>query len=292
MTKRIAVVGAAGFIGSHVMEELAAQNIAAEGFDFNVDGHYAQKYVDVTRPKEELLRTIGNDAPSGIISLAGVLGTHELFENPERAVQVNVLGQYNIAWVANTLDIPVVMIEQPHVWVNLYETTRGAGIRMARALAASKGLKLATVMAFNAFGPTFSVAAWNGEYAPIFGSGNQVVNLVHAVDIAKVMIAAVDHARPGHDTPNFYGASEDGNLTTNEVYRLVYEHVGMSVADVNPHVPMRDGELDDEVGAPAPTGALRRQRDILGVVPMLDDVLFADAIDYYKGYETYYGIST
>ena len=300
MAKRVAVIGAAGFIGSHVMEELAAQNIAAEGFDFNVDGKYAVKFVDVARDKHDVLRAVGNDAPSAIISLAGVLGTHELFDGAERAISVNVLGQYNIAWVAQALDVPVVMIEQPHVWTNVYETTRGAGIRIARGLAEHRGLQLATVTAFNAFGerqdygighpqkivPTFSVYAHNGQLAPIFGSGNQVVNLVHAEDIAKVMIAAIDHARPGKATPNFFGAAVNGNMTTNEVYKMVYSHVGTDwPLPADPHVPMRDGELDDEVGAPAPTGLLRRQEDLLGFTPRLDQAKFRKAVDYYKGYK-------
>lgn len=295
--KRIAVIGASGFIGSHVMEQGKAMGHEMLGWDFYPEFTYADYPIDVRWPKDKVLAAIGPAAPDGIINLAGVLGTHELFDDFESAVDVNVKGQANVAWTAWQLGIPLVSIEQPHVWVNVYETTRGAGLRIARAFAEYKGLKFATVQAFNAFGtrqahgdghpqkivPTFSVEAWQGRLAPIFGSGNQMTNLVHPRDIGILMIQALDIA--DETSPHLYGAAQGGNLTTNEVWQMVYGYANPELAERmnEAYVPMRDGESADGVGAPAPVHILVRQAQRYGVIiPQFTEADLTEAVEYYR----------
>ncbi len=137
-----------------------------------------------------------------IIHLAGLLGTHELWDTAEDAIDVNIKGALNIARLALEHDAKLVSIEQPHIWFNVYEATKFAARRMLTGLAYDKGLRVDFVTAHNAFGPgqahgpghpqklipTFATKAWAGEPVPVWGDGKQKVNLVYAGDIADLLV--------------------------------------------------------------------------------------------------------
>lgn len=284
---RVAVVGAEGFIGSHVMEELTNMGHESVGFDYNV-GTYATEYLDVTLPKNVVWALLESSHADAVIGLAGLLGTHELFDRVEDAIKVNVLGQYNVAHAAMRMGVPYVTIEQPHIWTNPYEATRGAGVRLARSLAFHRGLHLATVEAFNAYGPrqatgpghpqkivpTFARAAWQGQPIEIYGDGTQMVNLVSARQVATVMIEAIRYA--DSSAPHFLGAAMGGNFTVNQVAHMV--QVWTDHWEKIKHLPMREGETDDRLGAAVSEYELRRQP----LVPSFVLSEFHDTIDYYK----------
>lgn len=290
---KVAVVGAAGFIGSHVMEYLTDEGHEAIGYDTELND-YVQEAIDVRWWAPTVTLALSIHKPDAIIGLAGILGTHELFDNVEQAIKVNVLGQYNVAWAAMKLGVPYVTIEQPHVWTNPYETTRGAGVRLARGLAEHKGLRLATVQAFNAFGPrqaygrghpqkivpTFSVAGWNKAPFPIYGQGDQMVNLVTARDIARVMVAAIDHASTA--APHFWGAAIGGNMTVNRVADLIRTHTRTSEIPFE-YADMRSGETDDGWGAHAEGRRLELQAEMLGVMPRFELTDLHETVNSYKG---------
>jgi len=291
---RVAVTGAAGFIGSHTMQVLQATEVV--GFDITGDISDDEiVHLDVRWPKDIILNVFREYELEAIIHLAGVLGTHELFDAAENAIKVNIRGQYSVAWAALQMDIPIVMIEQPHIWTNVYETTRGAGVRLARGLAEHRGLRMASVEAYNAFGerqahgpghpikivPNFAYKATHGELAPIYGSGKAEVNLIHAKDIAKVMVSAIDVASEAH--PHFLGAAYGGNFTTNEVWQMIYDYALPYYTEAeSAHMPMREGETDDGIGAPADYEKLEEQEQRLGWMPCFDLFDLERTINYYR----------
>lgn len=285
---RVAVIGSGGFIGSHVYEEIDNRAWTPLGYDVTVN-EYVDRVLDVRT--YDGYKQLVDEEPDAIINLAGVLGTTELFDAVPHAIDVNVKGQYHVAQAALDLGVPMVTIEQPHVWTNPYETTRGAGVRLARALAYHKGLRLATVRAYNAFGerqgyggphpqkfvPTFSVAAWQGRPMPVFGDGQQMVNAVYVKDLAKVIVEAIGHASP--EAPEFLGAALVGNFKVREIAAMVRDIVG-SETNVE-FLPLRAGETEG-VGAEATHLEIHAANKQLGYYPVFHYSDLEATVNSYK----------
>jgi UDP-glucose 4-epimerase len=268
------------------MDHLAA----GVGFDLRA-GPYAQHDLDISRSQGAVKAALKWAEVTHVINVAGLLGTAELFDNVEGAIDVNIKGQYNVARAALDLGLPLVTIEQPHIWTNPYETTRGAGVRLARSLAHHKGLRLATVTTYNAFGerqgygghhpqkfiPTFAVRAWNGLPLEIYGDGEQQVNAVYAGDVARVMVEALKYA--GTHVPSFLGAAYGGNFTVNEIAHMVLDVTGGGEIE---YLPMRDGETDDGIGAAVFNESILNRNAPLRSPSFRYDK-FARTVESYKG---------
>lgn len=287
---KIGVIGAEGFLGSHLVEYIEAQGHEVAKGDIwpMIDEDCV---IDVT-DGVSVSSWFTINKPDAVITLAGLLGTHELFGSVPKAINVNTLGQYLVAIQCLYYNIPMVTIEQPHVWTNPYETTRGAGVNLARGLALSKGLNLATVTVFNAFGegqayggdhpqkivPTFAVYGHNDRPAPIYGDGTQWTNLIYAGDIARILFEAIEVTDPG--APNLYGVSEQGNYTVNDVWAMISD---MTHCKREPaYLPMRDGETNTS-GAKAQDWMMRTNENKGVYVPKYSASDLYATVTYYAG---------
>lgn len=293
----IAVIGASGFIGSHTMwVGTTEMGLDMKGFDV-APSEFSQYVIDVTWPWQAIKQELEAANVEAVINYAGLLGTSELFDAVKSAIRVNIEGQYNVARACLEMGIPLVTIEQPHIWTNPYETTRGAGVRLARALAWHKGLDLATVTTFNAFGerqgygghhpqkfvPTFAVHAWNRQALPIFGDGEQRVNAIYAGDIARVFLTAIPAASP--KAPVFQGAALGGNFTVNEIAQEIHRIVNVGVDEryLVEYLEMRDGETDDGFGAAASQSEIQMNGEFGVYVPRFEYDKLIDTVLWYKG---------
>jgi len=188
-----------------------------------------------------------------IIHLAGMLGTHELWDTAEDAIDVNIKGALNSGRLALEHDAKLVSIEQPHIWYNVYEATKLAARRMLTGLHYDEDLRVDFVTAHNAFGPgqhygdghpqkiipTFATKAWAGEPIPIWGDGSQKVNLVYAGDVAdKLLTRAI--APPVSPHAKFQAGSDDPLRTVKWVAGFVNRHTNNSAGTES--LPMRRGE--------------------------------------------------
>ena len=251
---KILITGGEGFIGKYVQARCAELGIETVTYDI-VDGK------DVL-DRNTLMNDI-NQWPfiTSVIHLAGMLGTHELWDDRDRAIDVNIKGALNVADAALAVDAKLVSIEQPHIWYNVYEATKGAARRMLTGLHYDRGLRVDFVTAHNAYGPgqaygdghpqkiipTFATKAWLGEPIPVWGDGEQKVNLVYAGDVADMLVqrALVQGCAP----LNEYHAGVDYLMTVNSV-------VGLVVADAESdstieYVGNRSGE-QNALPYPAP----------------------------------------
>ena len=191
---KILVTGSSGFIGKYVVREAAEQGHEVFGYDI-VNGN---SVLD----RSNLIGKAEDREVDAIIHLAGLLGTHELWDQREAAIDVNIKGALNVADAAMEVDAKLVSIEQPHIWYNVYEATKLAARRMLTGLHYDRGLRVDFVTAHNAYGigqaygeghpqkiiPTFATRAWLGEPIPIWGDGQQKVNLVWAGDVADMLL--------------------------------------------------------------------------------------------------------
>lgn len=199
---RILVTGGEGFIGQYVKSRGKELGHEIWTYDLASGGNI----LDLNNLR------FAAEGCDGIIHLSGVLGTHELYDNIDTAIDVNIKGAVNIAKVAIEQDVKLVSIEQPHIWYNVYEGTKFGARRILTGLHYDYGLRVDFVTAHNAFGPgqahgdghpqkiipTFATKAWLGEDIPVWGDGQQQVNLVYAGHVADVLLdrVATEKAEP------------------------------------------------------------------------------------------------
>lgn len=250
------VTGGRGFLGGYVETRLKELGVGVTIYDTADDIRN-----DVTDPIR-LAQVAAEARPDVIIHLAGLLGTHELWDTAKDAIDVNIMGALNVGRVASEHEIKMVSIEQPHIWFNVYEASKFAARRMLTGMHYDSGLQVEFVTAHNAYGPgqqfgpnhpqkiipTFAVAAWRGDKIPIWGDGNQKVNLVYAGDVAD---ALVKRALTLYSDPHAqYQAGSNRLLTVNEVAAAVLTAANSSSAIE--YFPMRRGE-QQAAGYPDPT---------------------------------------
>jgi UDP-glucose 4-epimerase len=238
---KVAVTGGHGFIGGAVVDELKAQHHSVQVLGLE-DGF------DVRRPFE-----LDADA---CIHLAGVLGTHELFDDVHNAIDVNIHGTVNVLDACVAAGARYVGITMPQVFPSIYTATKVAATRLASAYHHNYGLPVSHVRAFNAFGPgqahgplhpqkivpTFAVEAWAGRPVPIWGDGTQTVDLIHTSDLAAVLCDAMAWG----DDETFDGGTGTP-ITVNEVAGMVLQITG-SKAGIK-YLPMRRGEVPTHIVA-------------------------------------------
>lgn len=269
---RLCVTGGSGFIGRATVAAAREAGHYAWSFDRHT-GH------DIMRASD-LNVLEGSDA---VIHLAGVLGTAELFDDPHNAVAVNVDGALNVLEACERYDLGYVGITMPPVFPSVYTATKLAADRLASAWHHSRGVLVSRVRAFNAYGPgqahgpghpqkilpTFATEAWAGRPIPVWGDGEQTVDLVHSEDLGRMLVDAVGFG----DDATFDGGTGQA-FTVNEVAAMVLDVTGSHAG--TRHLPMRAGER------PTTIVAKGEGWDRLGWQPEFDEARFIAAVESYR----------
>lgn len=237
--ERVAVTGGAGFIGKHVCWELYKRDIETVVIDSSTGG-------DVLDPDlADLLAGC-----QGVIHLAGILGTAELFDEPTRAAHVNVVGTANVLSACHKVGAGYVGITMPQVWDSLYQATKAGASAIARSYRIHMGVPVSHVRAFNAYGkgqkvgspqkiiPTFADHAYRREPIPVWGSGKQLVDLVHARDVARMLVSALSFG-----DLEVFDAGTGVGVSVEEVALFVNQVAGSDAGIA--YLPMRAGEHPD-----------------------------------------------
>ncbi len=187
---RVVVTGGAGFIGNRVVARLVEQGYEPVVFD----------------------RSTGRDilidafpAADTMIHLAGVLGTSELFDDPETAVDINIRGTVRVLEACRRNGASYVGITMHHEFPSIYTACKIACERLADAYHHAYGIGVSHVRAYNAYGPgqkhgaghprklipTFAAAAWENKPLEVWGDGTQTVDLIHVDQLAWMLVDAV-----------------------------------------------------------------------------------------------------
>jgi UDP-glucose 4-epimerase len=261
---RILVTGGAGFLGKATVEAGLSAGHDMVVFDRSVG-------LDVTRYKQVRAEIL--DHVDHVIHLAGVLGTAELFDDPHGAVDANVHGAVNVLEACREAGAGYTAVTMPSVFPSIYTATKVCADRLATAYHHAHGLDTSHVCAFNAYGPgqkyggnhpqkiipTFATLAWQGKPLPVWGDGQQGVDLVHVDDIGRMLVAAT-----GYGSDETFDAGTGVMLTVNQVAQTVMEMVATSGGPPDQHIeylPMRKGETPTEIVAEG------RGWDLLGWKP-------------------------
>jgi nucleoside-diphosphate-sugar epimerase len=234
---KVAVTGGGGFLGAATIAQAELQGHEAWRFDRS-DGN------DVLG---DLRGLSGADV---VIHMAGMLGTDELFDTPEEAVQANVVGTLRVLEWCKKHDAGFVGITMPDSsWANVYQATKLCALRLATAWHRNFGVPVSHVRAFNAYGPgqkvgpghpqkfvpTFATQAWRGEPLTIWGSGNQTVDAVHVDDVARMLVDACMF-----EDDEVLDAGTGQAVTVNRIANSINRYTGNQGGVI--HLPMRRGE--------------------------------------------------
>lgn len=236
MRGTVAITGGAGFIGKYVQHALELKDYVP----VIVDRSHG---VDVLSDElEHVLKEV-----DGVIHLAGILGTDELFDEVDEAIDVNVKGTAHVLRACKDYGLSYVGITMPQVWDNIYQATKLAAVKMANAYHRHYDVPVCHVRAFNVYGegqkvgkpqkivPTFSSLAWQGASIPIWGDGLQLVDMIHARDVAHLLVQALDFG-----DGRILDAGTGLPMTVNDVADIVTEFADSS--SPIKHLPMRRGE--------------------------------------------------
>jgi UDP-glucose 4-epimerase len=235
---RVAVTGAEGFLGKYTVAELCRRGHEVTKLDI-VTGW------DVCNSGQVYHSLAAHDA---VIHLAGLLGTGELFDTPRQAVKVNTGGAVNVLEACADFGLHYVGVEIHNHWRNMYQATKAAARMIASAYHQHRGVPVTMVRPFNAFGPhqklngvqkivpTFAHKAWRSEPLPVWGDGEQQVDLIWAGDVARVFADALEVG--GNDQT--IDAGTGLAMTVRGVANMVRD-IAKSCSTIE-YLPMRPGE--------------------------------------------------
>lgn len=268
---KIVITGGKGFIGSTVADAAEAAGHEVAFFDKR-DGNDIMGSLDALAGAE------------AVIHLAGLIGTAELFDDVQAALDVNITGSYRVMDWCLRHDAQYVGILVPDVFPSIYNVTKTATARLATALHKAKGLKCSHVIAYNAhgpgqaygwghpqkFGPTFSIAGWNNRPIPVWGDGSALVDPVPVADVGRMLVDATQHA----DDVVFDGGT-GYTVSVRDIAEFVIDRT-RSTAGIQ-YLPMRIGE------SPTNVAAVGRGWDRLSWRPRFSWDALAATVDWYKG---------
>ena len=262
----VLVTGGAGFIGSHVVEQLLERPVRevvvldnfVRGTPSNLAAAAADprlRVVEGSITDIELLRSLMEH--SDYVFHLAALWLHECVHEPRKALEVNVGGTYNVAETARDAgvrkvvfsssasvygDAVAIPMTEEHPFNNrtMYGATKIAGEQFFRAFHEQDGLDWVGLRYMNVYGPRMDYLGTYvsvimkvldridaGERPVIFGDGSQTYDFVHVVDVARANVLALE----SDATDALYNVGIGVSTTINELVSRLLEITG---ADLEP----------------------------------------------------------
>jgi len=262
MTERVLVTGGAGFIGSHLVEELLARGYEPVVLDNESTGNRANlpegvRFVpgDVRRAVD--LEPVFAEGIDAVLHVAGQASIRLSFQNPADDLDVNTLGTINVLQqcvkhrvsrliFASSMTIygsnPITPTpeDSPPDPISYYAITKYAAERYVHATAQRSDLdfdfRVTSMRMFNVYGPRQSLTnAYQGVFAIFVGNvlrgepitihsdGEQARDFVHVSDVVRAWVDALYN-------PHTYGAAINlgtgRSISVNRLCDLVLDDFG------------------------------------------------------------------
>ncbi len=262
---RYAVTGAAGFVGSHLAEALAAAGHEVVGIDCFTDYYDVALKEENARGLEALECEVRRldlaearldfTAYDGVFHLAAQPGVRSFGDVFPLYLRQNVLASQRVFEAAARDGVKVVFASSSSVYgaaeryptpedtpprpLSPYGITKLACEQLADAYALAFGLRCTVLRYFNAFGPRqrpdmaftrIAFALASGARFDLFGDGDQTRGWTYVSDLVDATIAAMER---GQGVYNVGGALE---ASMNESIALL-ERISVRILDVTPASP-------------------------------------------------------
>lgn len=261
---KVLVTGASGFIGQYVVEQLLRDGRTVVAFDHHAKGDLpkgVELFHGDIRSATDVTEAFAH--VDSFIHLAGVLGTAEAVQNPRPAAETNILGGLNVLEAAAQYKLPGVNIAVGNYWMNnTYSITKNSVERFVDMFNTNRGTEISVVRALNAYGPRQIPAtpygpskvrkimpalicrALQGDPVEIYGTGDQVMDMIYVADVAKVLTKALYLTEQNGPLPITVEAGTGLDTTVNDIAKVVVDTIGQGEIV---HLPMRQGEPEKSI---------------------------------------------
>jgi UDP-glucose 4-epimerase len=261
---RILVTGGSGFIGRHVVAELAAAGAHVRVIDLNPHPDPAVDIVIGDLAEPEVIDAALAGGIDAIVHLAAVTSVLKSLEHPELTQRTNVTATAALLEAARVTGVKTLVFTSTNAVVGPmegpaisessrlrpltpYGATKAAAEMLMSAYTETLGLRCASLRLTNAYGPGMQAkdsivarlmrAIRTGSTFEIYGDGTQVRDYVHVSDIVAAMrLALTDESWRG---PTVIGSGT--SLSVLEVIDAVEEVSGITVSVRNG--PAKPGEM-------------------------------------------------
>ena len=262
----VLVIGGAGFVGSHIVDQLLDEPVRkivvldnfVRGTAANLENAKRDDRVEVVEGSVadmELLRSLMADAD--LVFHLAALWLHECVHHPRDAIDINVVGTWNVIEAAREAgvkrvvysssasvygDAVVTPMTEEHPFNNrtLYGATKIAGEQFFRSQYEQHALPYVGLRYMNIYGPRMDYKGTYvcvimkvldridaGERPVIFGDGSQTYDFIHVGDIARANILAMK----SDVSDEFFNVGMGVKTTINELVTLLLE---LSGSDLEP----------------------------------------------------------
>jgi UDP-glucose 4-epimerase len=261
---RILVIGGAGFVGSHIVDQLLAtpakEIVVLDNF---VRGTRANLVRAERDPRVRVVEGTILDLPllqelmhgTDYVFHLAALWLHECVHQPRSAVDVNVVGTFNVADAARQAGVKKIVysssasvygdalftpMTEEHPFNNrtMYGATKIAGEQFFRSIYEQHGLNYLGLRYMNIYGPRMDYKGTyvsvimkvldridQGEPPLIFGDGAQAYDFVHVEDVARANLLAIESSA----TDGFLNIGMGVKTTINELVELLLRLSGSSI---------------------------------------------------------------
>jgi UDP-glucose 4-epimerase len=297
--RHVLVTGGNGFIGQYVCEELERRGYDVDVLERRGDAtEYTPRHVVFGDIRDAVLVDEAISHVEGVIHLAGVLGTQETIADPTPAASTNILGGLNVITSCAKHDVPLVNIGVGNYWMNnTYSITKHTVERLVEMTHRFRGARMTTVRALNAYGPrqvpaepygpsrvrkilpSFICRALSGDPIEIYGDGEQVMDMIHVRDLARILATTLQWVDLGIEPATLVEAGTGRETTVNQIAGVVIDAAGRGEIV---HLPMRPGEDERSVVKGDPETLAGISIDPASLISL--EVGVKETVEHYRAY--------